>query len=91
MVMAYREIVLYLHYEKSRNENMRSMENPFKFGTIVEEEYFTDRVKEVVLSWNGFTDGVGTKQIVSRLYTDGYKKAGSNPSTLMEGLEPTHF
>lgn len=26
---------------------MRSMENPFKFGTIVEAEYFTDRVKEV--------------------------------------------
>lgn len=50
MVMAYREIVLYLHYEKSRNEKMRNMENPFKFGTIVEEEYFTDRVKEVVLS-----------------------------------------
>ena len=47
MVMAYREIVLYLHYEKSRNEKMRNMENPFKFGTIVEEEYFTDRVKEV--------------------------------------------
>lgn len=23
------------------------MENPFKFGTIVEEEYFTDRVQEV--------------------------------------------
>ena len=23
------------------------MENPFKFGTIVEEEYFTDRVNEV--------------------------------------------
>ena len=23
------------------------MDNPFKFGTIVEEEYFTDRVKEV--------------------------------------------
>ena len=45
--MAYREIVLYLHYEKSRNEKIRSMENPFKFGTIVEEEYFTDRVKEV--------------------------------------------
>ena len=45
--MAYREIVLYLHYEKSRNEKMRNMENPFKFGTIVEEEYFTDRVKEV--------------------------------------------
>ena len=47
MVMGYREIVLYLHYEKSRNEKMRNMENPFKFGTIVEEEYFTDRVKEV--------------------------------------------
>ena len=45
--MAYRDIVLYLHYEKSRNEKMRNMENPFKFGTIVEEEYFTDRVKEV--------------------------------------------
>ena len=26
---------------------MRSMENPFKFGTIVEEEFFTDRVNEV--------------------------------------------
>ena len=23
------------------------MENPFKFGTIVEENYFTDRVEEV--------------------------------------------
>ena len=23
------------------------MENPFKFGTIVEEDYFTDRVEEV--------------------------------------------
>ena len=23
------------------------MENPFKFGTVVEAEYFTDRVKEV--------------------------------------------
>lgn len=35
------------HYEKIRNEKMRNMENPFKFGTIVEEEFFTDRVKEV--------------------------------------------
>jgi len=26
---------------------MRNRENPFKFGTIVEEEYFTDRIKEV--------------------------------------------
>lgn len=34
-------------YEKIRNEKMRNMENPFKFGTIVEEEYFTDRVQEV--------------------------------------------
>ena len=34
-------------YEKSRNEKSRNMENPFKFGTIVEEEYFTDRVDEV--------------------------------------------
>ena len=23
------------------------MENPFKFGTIVEDEYFTDRINEV--------------------------------------------
>ena len=35
-------------YEKSRNEKSRNMENPFKFGTIVEADYFTDRVKEVV-------------------------------------------
>lgn len=36
-----------VYYEKSRNEKKRSMENPFKFGTIVEAEYFTDRVDEV--------------------------------------------
>ena len=23
------------------------MENPFKYGTIVEDEYFTDRIEEV--------------------------------------------
>ena len=34
-------------YEKSRNEKNRNMENPFKFGTIVDSEYFTDRVEEV--------------------------------------------
>ena len=34
-------------YEKSRNEKSRNMENPFKFGTIVEDEYFTDRIEEV--------------------------------------------
>ena len=40
-----------IDYEKFRNEKNRNgrcdMENSFKFGTIVEEEYFTDRVKEV--------------------------------------------
>ena len=36
-----------MHYEKSRNEKTRSMENPFKFGTIVEAGYFTDMVNEV--------------------------------------------
>lgn len=30
-----------------RNEKMRNQQNPFKFGTIVEEEYFTDRTEEV--------------------------------------------
>lgn len=43
-------LFVFLHrhyYEKVRNEKMRSMENPFKFGTIVEEDYFTDRVNEV--------------------------------------------
>lgn len=35
------------HYEKNRNEKSRNMENPFKFGTIVDAEYFTDRVEEV--------------------------------------------
>ena len=34
-------------YGKSRNEKSRNMENPFKFGTIVEAEYFTDRINEV--------------------------------------------
>ena len=36
-----------MHYENSCNEIMRNIENPFKFGTIVEEEYFTDRIQEV--------------------------------------------
>ena len=40
-------VLLQRYYEKSRNEKMRNMENPFKFGTIVEAEYFTDRVEEV--------------------------------------------
>ena len=31
------------YYEKSRNEKSRNMENHFKFGTIVEEDYFTDK------------------------------------------------
>lgn len=31
--------------EKSRNHNYLNM-NPFKFGTIVESEYFTDRIEE---------------------------------------------
>ena len=38
---------LCIDYEKNRNEKKRNMENPFKFGTIVEEEYFTDRTDEV--------------------------------------------
>lgn len=36
-----------MHYENFRNGIMRNQENPFKFGTIVDEEYFTDRVLEV--------------------------------------------
>ena len=33
--------------EKFRNEKFRNMKNPFKYGTIVEDEYFTDRVNEL--------------------------------------------
>ena len=46
----YKEKYVFLqrvYYEKNRNEKIRNMENPFKFGTIVEAEYFTDRVEEV--------------------------------------------
>ena len=32
--------------EENRNEKFRNMENPFKFGTIVEDSFFTDRVRE---------------------------------------------
>jgi hypothetical protein len=42
-----RKIPICSDYEKIRNEKMRNMENPFKFGTIVEEDYFTDRVEKV--------------------------------------------
>jgi len=44
-------VTLQHDYEKSRNEKSRNMENPFKFGTIVEEEYFTDRVKTTISCW----------------------------------------
>ena len=49
MLMGYSVSIIFvcLHYEKSRNEKSRNMDNPFKFGTIVEEEFFTDRVQEV--------------------------------------------
>ena len=46
----YKEKYVFLqrvYYEKNRNEKIRNMVNPFKFGTIVEAEYFTDRVAEV--------------------------------------------
>jgi hypothetical protein len=33
--------------EKFRNEKNRNMENPFKFGTIVDGEFFTDRTEEL--------------------------------------------
>lgn len=33
--------------EKSRNEKFRNMNNPFKFGSVVDEPYFTDRIKEL--------------------------------------------
>ena len=42
-----KNVYLCIDYEKNRNEKNRNMENPFKFGTIVEEEYFTDRTEEV--------------------------------------------
>lgn len=33
--------------EKFRNEKFRNMKNPFKYGTIVEDEFFTDRTQEL--------------------------------------------
>lgn len=33
--------------EKSRNEKYRNMKNPFKFGTVVDGAFFTDREKEL--------------------------------------------
>ena len=33
--------------EKFRNEKIRNMRNPFKYGTIVEDEFFTDRQQEL--------------------------------------------
>jgi len=38
-----------LHYlcEKVRNEKVRNMGNPFKFGTVVDGEFFTDRTEEL--------------------------------------------
>ena len=31
-----------MNYEKNRNEKIRNMVNPFKFGTIVEVEHVKD-------------------------------------------------
>ena len=33
--------------EEYRNEKYRNMKNPFKFGSIVDEPYFTNRVEEI--------------------------------------------
>lgn len=33
--------------EKYRNEKYRNIENPFKFGTLVDNQYFTDRIEEL--------------------------------------------
>ncbi len=35
------------HCEIFRNEKNRNMENPFKFGTIVDGKFFTDRAQEL--------------------------------------------
>ena len=43
-------IFVFLHLislRKNRYEKNQNMDNPFRFGTIVESEYFTDRVEEV--------------------------------------------
>ena len=47
MAVSLENRIFEVDYEKSRNEKSRNMENPFKFGTIVEAEYFTDRTEEV--------------------------------------------
>ena len=42
-----RSVTSFYLCEKFRNENFRNMNNPFKFGTIVDGQYFTDRTKEL--------------------------------------------
>ena len=39
------------YYEKSRNEKMRNTEKPFKFGTIVDEEYVTTHSLDYERLW----------------------------------------
>ena len=47
MVLNTKSINFALDYEKNRNEKNRNMENPFQYGTIVDGDFFTDRIKEV--------------------------------------------
>ena len=41
-----KSVFLYTFAKKVALENKRNMNNPFKFSTIVDGEYFTDRVAE---------------------------------------------
>ena len=38
---------MHRHCEKCRNEKFRNIENPFRFGTVVDSSYFRDRVEEL--------------------------------------------
>lgn len=41
------EFILTFDCEETRNEKIANMKNPFKFGTVVEDEFFTDRIEEL--------------------------------------------
>lgn len=45
--MSLWEIMLYLAAKKIATKKVAYMKNPFKFGTVVEAEFFTDRIKEL--------------------------------------------
>lgn len=64
--------------KKLATKKIANMKNPFKFGTVVEDEFFTDRIEELQQvkqtlnsdNHRSLGDGFFTRLVISGLTTD---------------------